>query len=381
MLAVGMLRDKPGVHDFELPMPEIREGDDVLIGIKEVGLDGTDFNIVRYGLQDISDDRDSIVLGHEGVGVVEAVGKDVKSLVRGDVVVITVRRGCGQCEPCAHNQSDMCTTGLFKERGIHKLDGLLTQFVVDKEQYVVKVPPEAVKLAVLTEPLSIVEKGIQELRIIQSRLPWFCPHTDHEWMSTDWGGCKVALVVGAGPLGLLATALIRMARAYTYVADILPGDHPKANLVSALGAHYIDARAKSPESLVSFCCTPTGQLNVIFEASGAAEEALRLVPLMSRSSIYAMTGIPRGDMEIQLDAALLVRRIVRYNQVVFGSVNSNRRHFEMALKDLEPINKRFDRVLDRLITRRIKLADYQQAFGNSQEGQIKTVIEIQPWSS
>ncbi len=381
MLAVGMLRDKPGVHDFELPMPEIKEPDEVLIRIKEVGLDGTDYNTVRYNLQDIADGRDSIALGHEGVGVVEAVGRGVTSVVPGDVVVITVRRGCGLCEPCDHNQSDMCTTGLFKERGIHKLDGLLTQFVVDKEQYIIKVPPEAVKLAVLTEPLSIVEKGIQELRIIQSRIPWFCPHTDHEWMSTDWGGCKVALVVGAGPLGLLATALIRMARAYTYVADILPDDHPKAKLVGVLDAHYVDVRSKSPEALVTFCCTPTGQLNVIFEASGAAEEALRLVPLMSRSSIYAMTGIPRGDIEIQVDAALLVRRIVRYNQVLFGSVNSNRRHFEMALKDIEPINQKFDHFMERLITRRIKLGDYQQAFSTTDPGQVKTVVEIEPWSS
>lgn len=133
--------------------------------------------------------------------------------------------------------------------------------------------------------------------------------------------------------------------------------------------------------MVRFCCTPTGQLNVIFEASGAAETALRLVPLMSRSSVYAMTGIPRGDIEIQLDGALLVRRIVRYNQVLFGSVNSNRRHFEMALKDIEPINRQFDHFMERLITRRIKLADYQQAFSTTDPGQIKTVVEIEPWSS
>jgi threonine dehydrogenase-like Zn-dependent dehydrogenase len=48
MLAVGMLRNKAGVHSFEIPMPEIRQPDEVLIRIKEVGLDGTDFNIVRF---------------------------------------------------------------------------------------------------------------------------------------------------------------------------------------------------------------------------------------------------------------------------------------------------------------------------------------------
>ncbi len=379
MLAVGMLRDQPGVHDFEVPMPKIGQPDEVLIRMKEVGLDGTDFDTVRYNLQDIAEGRNEIVLGHEGVGVVEAVGSEVKSVTPGDIVVVTVRRGCGQCEPCEHNQSDMCMTGLFTERGIHKLDGLLTRFIVDHEQYVVKVPAEVARLAFLTEPLSIAEKGLEELRVIQSRLPWFCPHQDHGWLSTDWGSCKVALVVGAGPLGLLATTLIRLAKAQTYVADVVPPDHVKAQLVQDAGAIYIDARSKSPEDIVSLCCTATGELNMIFEASGVAETAIRLIPFMSRSSIYTMTGIPRGDIEIQLDAAQLVRRIVRYNQVIVGSVNSNRRHFEMALKHISPINRQFNGILEKMITRRIRLEDYLQAFTQKHPDRIKTVVEVEPW--
>ena len=74
MLAVGMLRDKLGVHTFEIPMPEIKQPDEVLIRLKEVGLDGTDFNIVRYGLQDLAEGRNEIVLGHEGVGAKERRG-------------------------------------------------------------------------------------------------------------------------------------------------------------------------------------------------------------------------------------------------------------------------------------------------------------------
>jgi glucose 1-dehydrogenase len=309
---------------------------------------------------------------------VEAVGTGVKSLVPGDIVVVTVRRSCGQCEPCLHDQSDMCMTGLFTERGIHKADGLLSPYIVDSERYLVKVPPGLTKLGVLAEPMSIAEKGIEQLRIIQSRLPWFCPHGNHGWLSQDWGGCKVALVVGAGPLGLLAAAIIKMSKAYTYIADILPPDHPKAKLVESMGAEYIDARGKQPEEIVQFCCTPTGALNVIFEASGAAETALRLVPFMSRSSIYVMTGIPRGDMKIELDAADLAGRIVRYNQVIVGSVNSNRRHFELALQEIGRLNEQFNNALDKMITRRIKLASYKEAFSPPEQN-IKTVVEIEPW--
>lgn len=380
MLAIGMLRRKPGVHSFELPMPEIKEPDEVLIRVKEVGLDRTDFDMVRYGLQDIAEGRNEITLGHEVVGIVEAVGREVKSLIPGDAVTVTLRRGCGQCEPCLHNQSDMCMTGLFTERGIHKLDGFLTKFIVDKEQYIVKVPPELARIAVFTEPLSIAEKGVEQIRIIQSRVFWHCTHKEHGFSSSDWGGCKVALVVGAGTLGLLATALIRLAKTYTYVADIVPEDHHKVHLVKDMGAEYIDARTKSPEQLVDFCCTPMGELHIIFEASGAADTAVQLIPHMSRSSIYAMTGIPRENLNIELDAAQLVRQVVRYNQVIVGSVNSNRRHFEMALNDIGEVNSRFHGMLSEMVTHRFSIVDYQKAFNLDNVGRIKTVIEVEPWN-
>ncbi len=379
MLAVGMIRGKPGVHTFELPVPELEQADEVLVRIKEVGLDGTDFNMVRYGIQDMAEGHPEMAMGHEVVGVVEAVGSGVKSLAPGDPVTMTVRRGCGICHPCLHNQSDMCMTGLYTERGIHKLNGFLTRFAVDREQYIVKVPPELVKLAVFTEPLSIAEKGIEQIRIIQSRFPWACQHQEHSLTARHWGGCKTALVVGAGPLGILATALLRLADAYTYTTDIVPEDHPKVHLVRDIGAKYIDARGKTPKEIVDLCCLPTGNLNMIFEASGAAETAVRLIPYMSRSSIYVMTGIPRGDLTIQLDAAELVRQLVRYNQVVVGSVNSNRNHFEMALKDLGEINSRFSGMLSEMITHRFSLEDYQPAFALQDPKHIKTVIEVEPW--
>ena len=74
MLAIGMLRGKAGVHTFKLPKPEIQKPDEVLVRVKEAGVDGTDFNMVKYTLQDIAEGRNEIVMGHEMVGVVEAGG-------------------------------------------------------------------------------------------------------------------------------------------------------------------------------------------------------------------------------------------------------------------------------------------------------------------
>jgi len=273
----------------------------------------------------------------------------------------------------------MCLTGLFTERGIHQLDGFLTEYVVDREQYIAKIPRGIRQIAVFTEPLSIVEKGIEQIRIIQSRMPWTCSHPDHSFTSDDWGGCKTALVVGAGPLGLLATALIRQAQATTCVADIVPADSPKVHLLEHMGARYIDARHKAPQELVASSIAPEGNLHMIFDASGAAETVVRLIPYMSRGSICVMTGIPGGDFSIQIDAAELVRQIVRYNQVVVGSVNSNRKHFMLALEHIGEVNKNYGGLLGEMITHRFPLKDAAQAFSLDDPRHIKTVIEVEPW--
>ncbi len=379
MKAIVMKRGKPGAHTFDLPKPKLSQPDEVLVRVKEAGVDGTDYNMIKHNLQDIAEGRNEIVMGHEMVGVVEEVGRKVTSVARGDTVVLTVRRGCGICHPCRHNQSDMCMTGLYTERGIHKRDGFFTEFVVDQEQYVVKVPDDAARLAVFTEPLSIAEKGIEQIRIIQSRLPWTCEHPDHTFASPNWGQCKTALVIGAGALGVLATALLRLAEVFTYVVDIVPEDSPKGRFVKDMGANYIAASSKTPREIVDFCCSTSGNIDIIFEASGAAATAIDLINYMSRSSIYVMTGIPRQELVMQVDAAQLVRQIVRYNQVVVGSVNSNRSHFEMALKDIPVINSRFGGMLEEMITNRFQLEDYDRIFSPDDQQRIKTVIELEPW--
>jgi threonine dehydrogenase-like Zn-dependent dehydrogenase len=376
MKAIVMMREKPGAHAFDLPKPEISQPDELLVRVKEAGVDGTDYNMIKHNLQDIAEGRNEIVMGHEMVGEVEDVGRDVTSVAPGDTVVMTVRRGCGICEPCLHKQSDMCMTGLYKERGIHKRDGFFTEFVVDQEQYVVKVPPHLANFAVFTEPLSIAEKGIAQLRTIQSRFPWTCEHPDHDYLSPEWGGCKIALVLGAGPLGILAAALLRLAEVYTFVADIVSEDSPKVHLVKHMGANYVDARGKKPNEIVELCCGSSGRLDIIFEASGAAATAIELVNHMSRSSIYVMTGIPREELMIQVDAAQVMRQIVRNNQVIVGSVNSNRNHFEMALKDIPAINSRFGNMLEEMITHRFNLHDHEQIFAPTDDQHIKTVIGI-----
>ena len=130
---------------------------------------------------------------------------------------------------------------------------------------------------------------------------------------------------------------------------------------------------------MQFCCRATGNLDIIFEAAGAAATALELINYMSRSSIYIMTGIPREELSLKVDAARLVRQIVRQNQVIVGSVNSNRSHFERAIKDIPDIDLKYEKLLEEMITHRFKLSEYRKAFEEKKGEHIKTVIEVEPW--
>ncbi|MCL5292945.1 MAG: glucose 1-dehydrogenase [Actinobacteria bacterium] len=372
MFAIGLKRGIEGVRGFEVDKPSIQADDQVLVRVVEAGIDGTDRNIVGMNLFEPPDGEDLMILGHEAVGQVEEVGPAVKSLSEGDIVVPTVRRGCGLCAPCLHGMSDFCQTGLYKERGIHGLHGYFTEYFVDDEEYIVKVPDGLERLAVLAEPLSIGEKAIAGIRHIQERLPWFCAHPQHGYGEPGWSGCKDALVIGAGPLGLLSIALLRLDGVHTYVTEIAPEYSLRVELAKGMGAHYISAKGNTPEKVGEIA----GELDIMIEAAGASTLALELVTVLGRNGIYVMTGIPRGREEVCLDGREILRRLVRFNQVIFGSVNSNRRHFESALGHLHPLLETFGPIFSRLVTSRYPISDYETAFSVGGEEAVKVVFEV-----
>ena len=161
----------PGTTNLKLvdrDEPSITESDQVKLAVMRVGICGTDREEVAGGRAKAPEKQKELVIGHEMFGEVEQVGDRVTRVKPGDYAVFTVRRGCGHCLPCSMNRSDMCLTGGCLERGIWGLDGYQTESVVDKEQYIVKVPAELINLGVLCEPLSVVEKAINEVIHLQS---------------------------------------------------------------------------------------------------------------------------------------------------------------------------------------------------------------------
>src|SRR5215472_14536896 len=120
MQAIAVFPNAREVKLIEIPSPEISQPSEVKVRVLEVGICGTDREICAFHYGTPPDGAEYLILGHEALGQVVAVGSAVRDLTPGDLVVPTVRRPCRhpECEPCRANRSDFCDTGDFSERGI-----------------------------------------------------------------------------------------------------------------------------------------------------------------------------------------------------------------------------------------------------------------------
>lgn len=242
----------------------------------------------------------------------------------------------------------------------------MTEFAVDSESYLVRVPDELADVGVLTEPLSVSEKAIDEAVQLQTRrLP-------DAGTAGAWLRGKRVLVAGLGPIGMLAALTLADRGAQVLGLDVLDAASLKPQMLGKLGGTYIDGRQISTDTLDDHF----GQIDMIFEATGVSSLGFQLIDALGINGVYVMTGVPGGSRPVTIDGNALMQQIVLDNQVVFGSVNANRGHFQMAVDDLGHFRARYPEVLDGLITNRFKMEDYAAGFALSDPNAIKSVVEI-----
>lgn len=351
------------------PVPSLRDDHDVALRMLEVGVCGTDREICafEYGLPPAGSDH--LVIGHESLGEVIEVGAAVTRVRPGDLVVPMVRRPCAieSCQACRNDRQDFCYTGRFTERGIGGAHGFLTERVVDHEKYMNVVPRELRDVAVLTEPLTIAEKALQQIEDVQLRLPWACELQPGKAN----GHCHTAVVLGAGPVGLLGAMALAASGFAVFVYSREPAPNPKSELVASFGATYVSSQRTSPEQLAA----QVGNIDVVYEAAGASSVAFDLMRVLGANGVFVFTGVPGRKAPIQLDADLLMKRLVLNNQVVFGTVNANRDAFEAAIEHLAEFRRRWPDALQGLITGRFAIEQHAELLCGRSQG-IKNVIAI-----
>jgi threonine dehydrogenase-like Zn-dependent dehydrogenase len=295
----------------ELDPPDFFANRDVLYRVHEVGVCGTDRALASFELGRPPQGETRLVLGHEALGQVLEIGAGVKSLNRGDWVVPMVRRACQPpCTSCGRGRRDLCITGKYTERGILGLHGYFTERAVDTEDDLVRVPLKLVDFGVLIEPLSIAEKAIVRALAV------------HE------GEPRTALVLGLGPIGMLAAMALKARGFAVRVQSIEPADHSRAAILRMQDIAY------EPEL--------KGSADIVIEATGSTSAALFALDHLPPLGVLVVLGAPNGA------GAVPFLRMIVNNQSVIGSVNADGEAFRAAVDDLA----RFDRgALAALITR------------------------------
>jgi len=341
---------------IEAEKPRV-DKDRLLVRVRRVGIDGTDIDINQGLYGKAPEGKRELILGHESIGGIEEMGEEVKNFKLGDLVVATVRRPCEEdCLNCHHGESDMCLTGHFKERGINGLDGYLSEYYTEVSEFLVKVPDDLEEVAVLLEPFSIVEKGIFQTFKIQERMLW---------------EPKKVLVLGAGSIGLLAALICRLKGLAVFLLARKELEGVRAEIVTRTGMTYLrdDISFERIRSM-------HGEMDIILEGTGFSPLAFHSLPVLHANGSMCLLGIPVGSHTVTINGSQLFSKMVLGNQVLFGSVNANRKYFEMGLEEMRKIENQYPGLLAKLITQRLAMADFKKAF-EPYPGHIKTVVEME----
>ena len=329
----------------DIDEPDEKDGP-VLVDMLSMGLCGTDREIVSGAYGEAPDGHTRLVLGHENLGRV-AHCPEGGSLKVGDLVVCIVRQPDPvPCPACAAGQWDMCLNGKYTEHGIKGVDGFGRERYRAQPNALVKLPPALSEVGVLLEPATILAKAWQHIEAVGSRA-YFEP--------------KVAVVTGAGPVGLLAAMMGVQRGLDVHVFDRVT-DGVKPELVRDLGATY------HTDSI-----TDSGVLaDVLLECTGVAPLILETITRKALNGITCLTGVSSPGKTRQVDLGSINREIVLDNEAVFGSVNANRGHYEAAVDSLAKADIDW---LRRLITRRVPIEDFKSAFQHD-DGDVKVVLEL-----
>jgi 2-desacetyl-2-hydroxyethyl bacteriochlorophyllide A dehydrogenase len=322
-----------------LPIPTI-DSDEVLIRSKYCGICGTDLHATELG--GICAYKPGVVIGHEFAGLVADVGSKVQAVRRGDRVTVHPNRNvCGRCYSCRAGQYHLCPQVWETCVGIFAPGGL-AEYVKVKEGMVFKLPSE-VKLehGALVEPLAT---------------------SLHAVRNGDFPIGASALVLGAGPIGLLTVqCLVNAGARKIYVVEYSP---LRLELAYKLGATEAFDPVKT--DLEEYFDSRLPLLDYVFECSGDPTAVDTAVHLVKRRGRVVVVGI--SPQPLTIDSLALISKEVS----IRGSTDYNE-EFELSIELLA----RGKITLDPLITAILPIEQFNKAFGMLQRKEaVKVLLEI-----
>jgi threonine dehydrogenase-like Zn-dependent dehydrogenase len=312
----------------ERPRPELLRPDDVVLGVETCGICGTDLKILERPQAHPA--TPGVILGHEILGVVVEAGPEA-GLEPGDRVVVAPNIGCGVCVYCRRGLPNQCpkmtTIGIYEDGG---LAGRVRVPAYVCHRIAASVPAE---VAVLAEPLSTVANGVR--------------------LASPFPG-ESALVLGAGPAGLMFTALF--AAAGLHVITVEPAA-ARAELARQLGAEAVlDPNAVDVIGEVHGMTDGIGADITVDAVGSQLPTVLAAVRPAGRVVLFGMNTTARAEVAQE--------RITRRELSVFGSFIGGPDLMPMAVSVLE----RGVIDLSPMVTHRVEIGGLPQALDEFRRG-------------
>ena len=312
---------------LERPLPQLEQPDDVVLDVEACGVCGSDLQIL--GVPPGHPATVGVVLGHEFVGVVAEAGEGVATLQPGERVVVAPNISCGECGPCRRGLRNQCER--FTTIGVFRDGGLAPRVRVPAAQcypVAADLPPW---VAALVEPLSTVVHGARQASVFAG---------------------ETAVVIGAGPIGLMFVALLTLEGASVIAVEPSP---ERAALAERLGA----------ELVVTHATAAVREADVVVDAVGSQlPAALELVRQGGRILLFGVNAQARAEVAQE--------RITRNELTILGSF-VGKDVFPDAIRLLE--QGRLD--LEPLVSHRIGLDALPAALAELRSGRaVKVEVEF-----
>jgi threonine 3-dehydrogenase len=337
MLALVKTKAGPGLELREMPEPPMGI-DDVRIGVRRTGICGTDLHIASWDPWAAKTIKPPLVVGHEFVGEVLEVGANVRDLTAGDVVSGEGHVVCGRCRHCRAGRWNLCanTVGL----GVNRDGAFAEQVVLPVTNVWHHWPGIDEEVGAIFDPFG---------------------NAVHTALSFEVLGEDV-LVVGAGPIGLMAAAVARHAGA-RYVVVSEPNAF-RRELAFRMGAtHVIDPGARALGDLQKEIGMVEG-FDVVLEMSGNAAALRDALGNMAHGGGMAILGIPTAEIPIDISQVV-------FNQLTLRGIYG-REMYETWYKMSVMLQSGLD--ISPVITHRFSYRDHEAAFAAARSGDSGKVI-------
>jgi threonine dehydrogenase-like Zn-dependent dehydrogenase len=255
----------------------------------------------------------------------------------------------------------MTTDSQYFERGINLRHGYLTEYYVEDEEFVVKVPAGLRDVGVLLEPMTVAQKGITQAYEIQRRMKVWRPRT--------------AAVMGSGTLGLLASLVLRLRGVQVTTFGRTKPPYLNADLLERIGARYVPTTERS----ITDVAAESQGFDLIFEGTGSSAVVFESMQALARNGVLVLTSITGGRHTLEVPADRINLEFVLGNKVMVGSVNASRDNFETGVRDMSQAEAEYPGWLRQLLTDPVRgLENYAELFDRLQNpnGAIKIYCEV-----